>query len=221
MERAAAEAARRGDEHAQAAGPPQPAQQAPRPADGQRPGGRAPDPRFDPAKVKYVADTQPFMSTWKIPFTDIATDVPCFEPPWSMIGVIDLNTNKLLWRRPLGSMKKSGPFGIQSGLPFMVGTPVQAGSITTRGGLIFHGGAMDSTFRAFDLRTGEVRWESDLPGSAHATPMTYVSAKTGKQYVVITVPNPTWQYPRYNAPSEPSDDQGGYVIAYALPDAAN
>ena len=100
----------------------------------------------------------------------------------------------------------------------MVGTPLQAGSMTTRGGLIFHGGAMDSTLRAFDLRTGEVKWESELPGSAHATPMSYMSAKNGKQYVLITVPNPSWRYPRPPQSEDPTDDQGGYVIAYALPD---
>ena len=75
---------------------------------------------------------------------------------------------------------------------------------------------MDSTFRAFDLRTGEVKWESPLPGSAHATPMSYVG-KNGKQYVVITIPNPSWRYPRGGGDG-PTDDQGGYVIAYALPD---
>ena len=35
--------------------------------------------------------------------------------------------------------------------------------MTTRGGLIFHGGAMNATLRAFDLRTGEVKWEAALP----------------------------------------------------------
>jgi hypothetical protein len=44
-------------------------------------------------------------------------------------------------------------------------------------GLIFHGGAMDNTIRAFDLRTGKEKWEAELPGSAHATPMSYLSAK--------------------------------------------
>jgi len=181
-------------------------------------GGR--DPRFDQQRVLYTAGTSPFMSDWKLPlpFANVATSVPCFKPPWGEIGVIDLNTNKLLWKHPIGSMKHSGPFGIETGLPMMVGTPLQAGSLTTRGGLIFHGGAMDSTLRAFDLRTGKVKWETALPGSAHATPMSYMSSKTGKQYVVITVPNPTWSYPRPPQSDDPTDDQGGYVIAYALPD---
>jgi quinoprotein glucose dehydrogenase/quinate dehydrogenase (quinone) len=97
-----------------------------------------------------------------------------------------------------------------------VGTPVQGASMTTRAGLVFHGGAMDDTIRAFDLRTGKEKWEAPLPGSAHATPMSYMSAK-GKQFVVITVPNPSWRYPR-SSDMKPTDDQGGWVIGYALPD---
>ena len=191
------------------------------PGAGARP-GQAVDPRFDPKRVTYTAATAPFMSEWVIPFTKIKTELPCFEPPYGMIGVIDLNTNKLLWKRPFGSMRNAGPFAIQTGLPFMVGTPLQSGSMTTRGGLIFHGGAMDSTLRAFDLRTGQVKWSSKLPGSAHATPMSYVSPATGKQYVVITVPNPPWRYPRPSADKaeKPSDDKGGWVIAYGLKENA-
>jgi quinoprotein glucose dehydrogenase len=173
---------------------------------------------FDQTKVLYRGDTAPFMSAWRLPlpFFNAPTELPCFEPPFSVIGVMDLNTNKLLWKRAIGSLKESGPFGIPLGIGTQVGTPVQAGVLSTRGGLIFDGGAMDSTFRAFDLRTGEVKWESDMPGSAHATPMSYIG-KNGKQYVVITIPNPSWRYPRSSS-DEPTDDQGGYVIAYALPD---
>ncbi len=189
-------------------------------------GGRSPEAvehakRFDQSRVTYRGDTAPFMSTWRLPlpFLNIGTDMPCFEPPFSQVGVIDLNQNKLLWKHNLGSMKLSGPFGIKSGLPFIVGTPVQAGSMTTRGGLIFHGGTMDATFRAFDLRTGQEKWEASLPGSAHASPMSYMG-KNGKQYVVITIPNPSWSYPRAPSSEQPEDDQGGYVIAFALPDGA-
>ncbi len=173
---------------------------------------------FDQNRVLYRGDTAPFMSTWRmpLPFFNAETALPCFEPPFSVIGVMDLNTNKLLWKRAIGSLKESGPFGIAMGITAQVGTPVQAGVLSTRGGLIFDGGAMDSTFRAFDLRTGAVKWESPLPGSAHATPMSYVG-KNGKQYVLITIPNPSWRYPRSSS-DQPTDDEGGYVIAYALPD---
>jgi membrane-bound PQQ-dependent dehydrogenase (glucose/quinate/shikimate family) len=223
-QKANAERRKQRDEQRAKAGGEQAAAPAGPPGGGRGGGQRSPEAiehakRFDQNKVLYRGDTAPFMSTWRmpLPFFNEPTDMPCFEPPFSQIGVIDLNQNKLLWKHNIGSMKLSGPFGIKSGLPFIVGTPLQAGSITTRGGLIFHGGAMDSTFRAFDLRTGQVKWEAELPGSAHASPMSYMG-KNGKQYVVITVPNPSWSYPRAPSSEQPDDDKGGYVIAFALPD---
>lgn len=177
-----------------------------------------PDPAdpYDHARIRYYGMPQPFMSR-------LGTGVPCFEPPWSKIAVIDLNTRELLWSRPLGSMKESGPFGIRSGLPFDVGVAVQGSTLTTRGGLTFMASTMDSTVRAFDVRSGEIKWSQDLPGSGQATPMTYLSNKTGKQFLIVTVPNPSWRYPRDPSTgtyldSRGADDKGGYVIAYAIDD---
>jgi membrane-bound PQQ-dependent dehydrogenase (glucose/quinate/shikimate family) len=170
---------------------------------------------FDQKKVTYLAATSPFMSNFHVPFLG-ETQMPCFKPPFGVIAAMDLNTGKMMWTRPLGSMKESGPFGWKSGLPWTVGTPIQSGSISTRGGLSFHAGAMDSTVRAYDLREGKVLWSSALPGSSHAVPMSYLSPK-GRQFVVVTVPNPSWAYPRpASGDPKPIDDQGGWVIAYAL-----
>lgn len=178
---------------------------------------REPDPNdpYDHARIKYYGLIMPFMSR-------VGTQVPCFEPPWSRIAAIDLNTKELLWSRPLGSMKESGPFNLRLGLPFHVGVAVRAGTLTTRGGLTFVSSTMDSTVRAFDVRTGEVKWEQDLPGNGQSTPMTYYSEETGKQYLIVTVPNPSWRYPRdpktgtYSDSQSIVDGKGGYVIAYAL-----
>ena len=183
------------------------------------PTDRAADPKdpYDHVRIKYYGLILPFMSR-------LGTQVPCFEPPWSRIAAIDLNTKELLWSRPLGSMKNSGPFGIQSGLPFEVGTAVRAGTLTTRGGLTFISSTMDSTFRAFDIRTGELKWSKELPGNGQATPMTYLSQNNGKQYLIVTVPNPSWTYPRdpktksYSDSRSIRDGKGGYVIAYAIED---
>jgi membrane-bound PQQ-dependent dehydrogenase (glucose/quinate/shikimate family) len=221
-ERRAAAAPR--DEHEGPAAPPA----AARGGRQQSPEAKAHAERFDQDRVLYRGDTTPFMSDWRLPLPWLkdpdnqllGTNLPCFEPPFSQIGVMDLNTNTLVWKRPLGSMKQSGPFGMATGLPFMVGTPLQGGTMATRGGLAFHAGSMDATFRAFDIRTGDVKWQVDLPGSAHASPMSYVG-KNGKQYVLITVPTPSWRYPRPDpAVLGPPSPEGGYVIAYALPDAA-
>ena len=193
--------------------------------DGPMPEMGEPDPSnpYDHRRIKYYGLTLPFMSRFVYPpFGN--TQVPCFEPPFSQIAVMDLNTTELLWKRPSGSMKQSGPFGWRMGLPFQVGTPIRAGTMTTRGGLTFLSSTMDSTVRAFNLRTGKVEWSADLPGNGQATPMSYVSPRTDKQYIVVTVPNPSWRYPRdpangtYTDSKSVKDGQGGYVIAYALPD---
>lgn len=152
----------------------------------------------------------------------LGTAIPCFEPPWSRIAVIDLNTKELLWSRPAGDMRNAGPFGWRSGLPIEVGTAVRAGTMTTRGGLTFLSSTMDSSVRAFDVRTGEEKWTAELPGNGQSTPMTF-RGPNGKQMLIVTVPNPSWIYPRdpttgkYVDSSTPRDGMGGYVIAYALP----
>ena len=184
---------------------------------------REPDPNdpYDYARVKYYGVPILFMSRFVYPIFG-NTQIPCFEPPWSQIAVIDLNTNELLWSRPVGSMKESGPFGWRTGLPFQVGAPIRAGTMTTRGGLTFLSSTMDSTVRAFNVRTGKVEWSADLPGNGQSTPMSYVSKTNGKQHVIVTVPNPGWRYPRdpvsgtYTDSKSVLDGQGGYVIAYAL-----
>ncbi|MEM1145771.1 MAG: PQQ-binding-like beta-propeller repeat protein, partial [Pseudomonadota bacterium] len=175
----------------------------------------ASDP-YDQMRVKYFGLPRPFMSR-------LGTGVPCFEPPWSQLAVIDLNTGELLWKRPLGDMRDSGPFNLRSGLAIDVGTAVRAGSLTTRGGLTFISSTMDATARAFEVRTGKEVWSTRLPGNGQSTPMSYES-QSGRQILIVTVPNPSWRYPRDPATGEyldsraTRDGKGGYVIAYALKD---
>lgn len=175
-----------------------------------------PDDPYGYDQIAFYGLPMPFMSR-------LGTAIPCFEPPWSRIAVIDLNTKELLWSRPAGDMRNAGPFNLRSGLPIDVGTAIRAGTMTTRGGLTFLSSTMDSSVRAFDVRTGEEKWAADLPGNGQSTPMTYTSSD-GRQHLIVTVPNPSWIYPRdpvtgkYLDSSMPRDGQGGYVIAYALPE---
>ncbi|MEO0435273.1 MAG: PQQ-binding-like beta-propeller repeat protein [Pseudomonadota bacterium] len=170
---------------------------------------------YDQMRVKYFGLPRPFMSR-------LGTGVPCFEPPWSQLAVIDLNSGELLWKRPLGDMRDSGPFNLRSGLAIDVGTAVRAGTLTTRGGLIFVSSTMDATARAFEVRTGKEVWSTRLPGNGQSTPMSYRS-ESGRQILIVTVPNPSWRYPRdpstgkYLDSRATRDGKGGYVIAYALP----
>lgn len=179
---------------------------------------RADDP-YDHAQIQFYGLPMPFMSR-------LGTSIPCFEPPWSRLAVIDLNTGELMWSRPVGDMSDAGPFNLRSGLPIDVGTAVRAGTLTTRGGLTFISSTMDSKVRAYDVRTGNELWHADLPGNGQSSPMSYVSRESGRQMLIVTVPNPSWRYPRDPETGEYLDSQsvrdgkGGYVIAYALPEDA-
>jgi glucose dehydrogenase len=96
-----------------------------------------------------------------------------------------------------------------------------AGSIVTAGNLIFIGGVQDSTMRAINLMNGEEVWTDRLPGSSTATPMSYVSPETGKQYVLVTVPEGGGGLQLETAVNEGTAEAqvpGGYIIAYSLPD---
>ena len=87
-----------------------------------------------------------------------------------------------------------------------MGMPTYAGSMTTAGGLVFLAGYQDFYIRAYDAETGAELWKHKLPVGSSATPMTYVSPKTGRQYVVISVGGAVY-----------SPHIGDYVIAFALP----
>lgn len=120
---------------------------------------------------------------------------PCNPPPWGTLAAVDLDTGEVTWEVTVGE------FGGQP-----VGTPIFGGAAVTAGGLVFAGGTMDDTFRAFDVESGEVLWSTKLPRSAIATPMTY-QAEDGKQYVVVVAGG----HGKLGLPT------GDYVMAFALP----
>ncbi len=105
---------------------------------------------------------------------------PCQKPPWAFLTAIDLDKGEFRWRTVLGVVDELTAQGIPP-----TGAPNLGGSIVTAGGLVFIGATNDSRFRAFDKETGKELWVTKLPASAHATPMTFVGRKSGKQYIVI------------------------------------
>ncbi len=105
---------------------------------------------------------------------------PCQKPPWGNLTAINLDTGEFRWRSVLGVVDAL----VEKNLP-PTGTSNLGGSMVTAGGLLFIGATNDSRFRAFDKDTGKELWTIRLPASAHATPMTFVSQKNKKQYVVI------------------------------------
>lgn len=105
---------------------------------------------------------------------------PCQKPPWGQLTAIDLDKGEFRWQVTLGAFDELTAKGIPP-----TGTSNIGGSLVTAGGVLFIGATNDSRFRAFDKDTGRLLWETRLPASAHATPMTYVGKKTKKQFVVI------------------------------------
>ncbi|MGA3679093.1 membrane-bound PQQ-dependent dehydrogenase, glucose/quinate/shikimate family [Pseudomonas graminis] len=142
-------------------------------SDGQSPGGDAQRPMLN---TPYGAYGTTFMSV---------LGTPCNAPPWGLISAVDLASGKLLWSRPLGTARDTGPLGIPSMLPVTVGTPMTGGSVSTRSGLIFIAATAERTIRALDVHTGEELWSARLPGGGNASPVTYIGPHSGRQFVVI------------------------------------
>ncbi len=134
--------------------------------------------------------------------------IPCQAPPFGTLTAIDMKTQKIAWQVPVGTVKDTGPMGIKMGLSMPIGMPTLGGTLSTQGGLVFIAGTQDYYLRAYNSATGEEAWKARLPVGSQGGPMTFVSPKTGKQYVVITAGG-----------ARQSPDRGDYVIAYALPDS--
>lgn len=113
--------------------------------------------------------------------------VPCIAPPWGRMVGVDLNTGKTEWMRRTGTSKNlktsflPGRFPI--GLP--MGMVAHGGPLVTAGGVVFHGATADNFIRAYDINTGELLWQTELPAGGQATPSTYMG-DDGKQYVIIS-----------------------------------
>lgn len=127
--------------------------------------------------LPYGALQPPFLSPLKI---------PCNPPPYGRLSAVDLNTGKLMWTRPFGTTQHLGPWGIPTLLPLPLGTPNIGGALVTRGGVILIGAAMDKYLHAYSTETGELLWRTPLPDVGNATPITYFSRESGRQFVVIS-----------------------------------
>jgi len=89
-------------------------------------------------------------------------------------------------------------------------------ALTTAGGLVFVGD-VDRYFRAFDVRTGEVLWETRLGTAVQGFPISY--AADGKQY--IAVPTGLGLFRGLTATLSPeiyAPTTGNALYVFALPD---
>lgn len=113
--------------------------------------------------------------------------IPCIAPPWGRLAAVNLTTGKTEWIRRTGNTKNlkttffPGPFPIG----FNMGMLAHGGSITTKGGLVLHAATADNFFRAYDIKTGDKLWETELPAGGQATPATYLG-QDQTQYIVIS-----------------------------------
>jgi quinoprotein glucose dehydrogenase len=164
------------------------------------------NPSVPPASLKPGEETgtqpmfgTPFGVTLK-PFTS-PIGLPCLQPPWGYIAGLDLKTNKVVWKHPVGTTRDSSPVPIA--LP--IGTPMLGGPMTTAGGVAFLTGTADYYIRAFDVTTGRQLWQDRLPAGGQSTPMTY--AQDGRQFVVTAA----------GGHGSFGTKFGDSIVAYALP----
>jgi quinoprotein glucose dehydrogenase len=133
-------------------------------------------------------------------------EIPCIRPPYGTLSAVDLRSGHLMWSQPFGTARDSGVLGHPSGLPLRIGVPNMGGSLITGSGLVFIAATQETAFRAYDEQTGEELWYKRLPAGGQATPMTYVSPTSRRQFVVLAAGgNHVMQSPT-----------GDYVIAFAL-----
>ncbi|WP_422342737.1 membrane-bound PQQ-dependent dehydrogenase, glucose/quinate/shikimate family [Parasphingorhabdus sp.] len=150
------------------------------------------------AGTPYAASVAPFLSPLL---------APCTEPPYGLVSAVDLTNGKLLWQKPFGTARDSGPLMTKIGLPIPMGVPNIGGAVVTRSGLAFIGATQEHMIRAYDINTGKELWKGRLPAGGNATPMTYWSEKSKRQFVVIAAGGHGGILSGY------SDK----IIAYALP----
>ena len=94
---------------------------------------------------------------------------------------LDLRTGRLVYRHKNGTIRDEAPVPV----PIGMGVPSLGGPIVTAGGVAFLSSTLDYYVRAYDVTDGRMLWQHRLPAGAQATPMTYRSDSTHKQYLVV------------------------------------
>lgn len=161
--------------------------------------GAAPAQR-EASSVGAPRNAHPYGFTGYQKFLD-AEGYPAVAPPWGTLNAIDLNSGEYLWKVPLGEYPELVAKGMSG-----TGSENYGGPIVTAGGLVIIGATLyDQKLRAFDSSNGKLLWETVLPFSGMATPITYRVG--GRQYIVIATSNSR----------NPKGPPGSAYVAFALP----
>ena len=128
---------------------------------------------------------------------------PCQAPPWGYVAGADLTTGKIVYKHINGTVQDLSPIP----LPLKLGVPGIGGPIMTKGGVAFLSGTLDYYVRAYDITTGKEIWQSRLPAGGQATPMTYWSDVSKRQFVIVVA----------GGHGSTGTKAGDSIIAYALP----
>lgn len=129
--------------------------------------------------------------------------LPLTKPPYGRVTAIDLNTGEHLWMSPVGK----GPVQHQAlrdlDLPDMgwfhynYVLATQTVLVVASEKPSWWGNAGNDSFvekgpylRAFDLQTGAVLAEMELPGNPTGSPISYIA--DGRQYIVFPINNDSW-----------------------------
>jgi quinoprotein glucose dehydrogenase len=142
----------------------------------------------------YAADMGPFLSP---------LGLPCQAPPWGYVAGADLTTGKIIYKHVNGTVQDLSPIPV----PLKLGVPGIGGPIVTKGGVAFLSGTLDYYVRAYDVTTGRQIWQSRLPAGGQATPMSYWSQASQRQFVVVVA----------GGHGSTGTEAGDSIIAYALP----
>jgi quinoprotein glucose dehydrogenase len=127
---------------------------------------------------------------------------PATAAPWGHLTAIDLKTGKFAWRIPFGEYPELAAKGMTN-----TGTESYGGGIVTATGLLLIAATdFDRKMHAYDTKNGRLLWQTELPYSGNATPLTYMAG--GKQYVVVAA----------GGIHDRKHPQGGAFVAYALGD---
>ena len=151
------------------------------------------------AMVRKSAASLPYQHTGYNRWYD-RNGYPVSMPPWGTLTAIDLNTGARKWQVPLGEYPELTRQGVAP-----TGTDNYGGPLVTAGGLVFIAATRDEQFRAFDARTGKIRWQVALPAAGYASPTTY--RYRGKQYILLACGG-----------GKLNTRSGDRYLAYALPD---